>query len=672
MHNPGLKCLEGVAVIPDSIGMRRSYYSAKVRDFLIATENHIFGALTKAHEIDSGNKLQDQAWEDQIQIFRDELKSSLDGYIFFEFQIPRMGKRADNILVIGGCIFVIEFKIGANKFQKKDINQAIDYAVDLENFHSTSHSANLIPVLICTEAKSEPFDLGNILKKKNAVCLGGPGFVATLKKISQQVGGEVVDPVKWEAGGYKPTPGIIEASVGLFNNHNVKEISQTGAEKSGLAFTTSCLNDLATQAKEKREKIICFVTGVPGAGKTLVGLGLVSSVMSGKEGLDSVFLTGNRPLIAVLREALARDKVENITGIKIDDARRESNKLIQNIHEYRREYLEDNSTPSEHVIVFDEAQRAWSEDQVRKKAKGKLEKKLAVAEAETLISTMDNQKDWSMIVALVGGGQEINSGELGIEGWLGVLQDKYPNWKIFCSDELIGSQHYISDEKIGAWAAKNSISKQGLHLKVPMRSFKAENVANFVEKLLDVSPAEASNLHNKFTDNYPICLSRDFEKAKEWIKQQKRGTERCGVIASSHAKRLRPFGLVVEANKNPKEWFLNGDDDIRSSSFLEEVATEYQIQGLEIDWALVGWDANLRMRNGAWEYYSFSGTKWQKIKNPLKRKYLVNSYRVLLTRARQGMVIFLPFGDPSDSTRLPEFYDGTFEYLKSLGIPILK
>jgi hypothetical protein len=272
---------------------------------------------------------------------------------------------------------------------------------------------------------------------------------------------------------------------------------------------------------------------------------------------------------------------------------------------------------------------------------------------------------------LVGGGQEINRGEAGISEWFDAVQSSFPTWKVYISPEL-------SDKEYAAQAALASIRNRpdvvldkGLHLAVSMRSFRAENVSRFVKAVLDLDQHGARQLLTEVSLRYPIALTRDLATAKRWVRAHARGSERYGLVASSGAQRLKPHAIDVRVDVDPVHWFLNPAEDTRSSFYLEDAASEFQVQGLELDWVCVTWDADLRMVGDGWNYHSFKGTRWNRIHKQDQRGYLLNAYRVLLTRARQGMVVFVPPGEPSDSTRPPAFYDATFAYLANLGLPIV-
>jgi DUF2075 family protein len=205
-----------------------------------------------------------------------------------------------------------------------------------------------------------------------------------------------------------------------------------------------------------------------------------------------------------------------------------------------------------------------------------------------------------------------------------------------------------------------------------MRSYRAENVSKLVKNLLDMEPSDASEELKKLDKRFPIVLTRNIDDAKCWLRQRARGSERFGIVVSSNAYRLKPQAIDVRVETNPVKWFLEGKEDVRSSYFLEDVATEFQVQGLELDWTCVTWDADFRYTDSGWDGYSFVGTKWQRVLKEERKQYLINAYRVLLTRARQGMVVVVPRGDSHDATRLPEFYDSTYQYLSEIGFSKLE
>lgn len=655
--------------------MKRSYYQNTVENFLTEDTSLIFGLLAQHHQHDL-EELQKYAWLTQIKYLKSALKN-IHGDIYFEFSIPRMGKRVDNILIAQNFIFVIEFKIGEAYFSRAAQDQTIDYCLDLRNFHEGSHNKAIIPLLVATQSPGTLIDIEAALGLEKCVLCNCHNFESTLINIlSTHRTVEAIDTHSWEDSRYKPTPTIIEAAQALYKGHNVEEISRSDSGAINLSRTAAAISRIIEDAKKTNQKSICFLTGVPGAGKTLAGLNIANQRLKADESEHSVFLSGNGPLVEVLREALTRDSLisANQTGKKIlrSKEERKAKTFIQNIHHFRDDNLQTERAPIEKVVVFDEAQRAWQKEQVSKFMKNKKGiEDFKMSEPEYLISVMNRHDDWCTIVCLIGGGQEINTGEAGVSEWIKSLMEKYPTWSVYCSDQiLIERNTYLKDNQLLDWLQALGHKDPDLHLDTSLRSFRSEKVSLLVQHILENEKEKALTIFSSIKANYPICLTRNFMRAKQWLKDSARGTERIGLIASSGAKRLRAEGIYVDNDISPEDWFLNGKDDVRSSYYLEEVATEFDIQGLEIDFTCVAWDINLYY-DEAWNFQNFRGSKWQRICQDTAKNYLLNSYRVLLTRARQGMVIFVPEVDGSDSTRPKDRYDLTFEYLKQCGLTII-
>ncbi len=659
--------------------MLNAYYKDSIDNFLIKSIEEIIGEITLANTFDT-NLNTTEAWKQQIVILKNQLQG-FSGNIFFEFSIPRMGKRIDCLLVIENVVFVLEFKVGETEYLSHNINQVWDYALDLKNFHKPSHDAVIVPILIATEADEFAINIFTTSHKDNLIIpiktnkLGIKNVIQnTVTFFSNKI---EIDGNQFISGSYSPTPTIIEAAVNLYNEHSVEEITRNDAEAKNLSKTTNSISDTIEYAKEFKKKVICFVTGVPGAGKTLVGLKVATTHLDRTKGNSSVFLSGNAPLVAILQEALTRDKVkrEKEKGNKITkgSAREGVKAFIQIIHHYRDAYLSDPKEPYDHVAIFDEAQRAWNKEQtidfMRRK---KNQPNFHYSEPEFLISCLDRHKDWALIVCLVGGGQEINTGEAGISEWLNAIYDSFPHWEVHISPNLTDKEYdaLTSIDKITERCITNF--DENLHLAVSMRSYRAENVSLFVKQILDLDIVNAKNTFTLINKKYPIVITRDLTKAKLWLKEKARGNERYGIVVSSQAQRLKPLAIDVKSPMNPVNWFLDDKDDVRSSYYLEDVATEFQVQGLELDWACVTWDGDFRYSENEWKTFSFVGNKWQNIHKIERKKYLLNAYRVLLTRARQGMVIVVPFGDIEDPTRNPDYYNSTYNYLVSIGIYVLE
>ena len=634
----------------------RAYYSNQVSNFLKAPDDEILGQLLINH-VFSNDQEQKRAWAEQIQVLKFALNNFSEGAIYFEFSIPRMGKRADNILILNGFIYILEFKVYSKTYDSFAVEQAVDYALDLKNFHQGSHDKTIIPILVATEAPDVDneinFDSDGIA---NCIKANKNNLGHIIGQISQLHAHIQFDTNEWINSPYKPTPTIVEAAQALYSNHSVEDITRNDAGAINLSRTTKAIEEIIKHSKSNNQKSICFVTGVPGAGKTLAGLNIATQSMNYEKDEHAVFLSGNGPLVKVLREALIRDKAkkDNLSKKKVEH---QVHAFIQNIHHFRDEYFQDNNTPVEKIIIFDEAQRAWDKEQASKFMNKKNKAKdFDYSEPEFLINVMNRHKDWCVIICLIGNGQEINTGEAGLPEWFRCLEERFSDWNIYCSPEM--SSH--NSPKIN--------HNEDLHLSVCVRSFRSELVAEFIHNVVENNPNKANTIYEKINQDYPIFLTRDLNEAKSWIKQHTKGTQRAGILASSNGIRLRPEGIHVKSDVDCVNWFLNPKEDVRSSCYLEETATEFEVQGLELDWAIVCWDANYRRENDNWAHYSFKGTKWQNINKDEDKTHLKNAYRVLLTRARQGMIIFVPKGSDEDKTRSPEFYDAIYEYLKNCGI----
>jgi DUF2075 family protein len=292
------------------------------------------------------------------------------------------------------------------------------------------------------------------------------------------------------------------------------------------------------------------------------------------------------------------------------------------------------------------------------------------SEPDYLIEVMNRHNDNCTIICLIGGGQEINTGEAGLSEWINSLKNNvnYKDWVIYYSDKIETDEDYLKKSELIEWLKLNGNKTPELHLSTSLRAFRSEQISNFITDILNIDIENTKNLYNQIKDNYPIKITRNLETAKKWLISMAKGTERIGIVGCSSGRRLKPLGIDVKNEISVEEWFLNNKDDVRSSYYLELVATEYDIQGLEIDYTCVAWDIDFYFKDNKWNYQKFEGTKWKNIKSDIDKSYLKNSYRVLLTRARQGLIIFVPEGDDNDHTRPKDLYDNTFNYLKSLGI----
>lgn len=614
--------------------------------------------------------LQKNAWLAQIDILKATLVGIAKGRLYFEYSIPRMGKRADNILIIRDLIFVIEFKVGESFYSATAKNQVIDYCLDLKNFHSQSHDKKIIPILVATEADTEEIIWEDVDDLGAPICCHQYNLNQMILQVLAHYNEDAeINVQEWNQASYRPTPTIIEAAKALYQGHQVEDISRSDAGAINLKITSARIEHIIETTKEKRHKAICFLTGVPGAGKTLAGLNIANQRLKKDESEHSVFLSGNGPLVDVLKEALIRQTVETAkTEGQLEtrsSAERKAKAFIQNIHHFRDEYLRSLEAPIEKVVVFDEAQRAWRKEQVSNFMKQKKGiQNFDKSEPQFLIEVMDRHTDWCVIICLIGGGQEINTGEAGVIEWLDALQQHYPEWQIYYSEKILEDRVYIQDQSQKHHLIQHGNKEPDLHLAVSVRSFRSERVAELVQAILDGDATKAQHIYSQVIESYPIVLTRNLERAKSWLKQQAKGTERYGMVASSGARRLKAEGIDVKNKITPSDWFLNSTIDVRSSYYLEDVATEFDVQGLELDYCCVAWDINFYFKDG-WCYQAFKGTKWQNINQMEKQKYLLNTYRVLLTRARQGMVIYLPNVDDNDWTRPSELYDSTYQFLKA-------
>ena len=702
----------------------RCLYDSSLDDFLNANGDEVFGRIVKAyHGVDQTNT--NEAWEHEIVFLQKTLLpwKNENAHIAFEYDIPRLGKRIDVVLMLRGIIFCLEFKVGKNVALQADVEQVLDYALDLKNFHYYSKDRVIVPILIPTTYNKTTEILQQSVyddRIYNPLVTGIDSLQSLIKSVirNENASPDEVDWAKdWLISPYKPTPTIVEAARTLYENHSVEDITRHEADDVSTDRTIDYILNVIKESKQKREKSICFVTGVPGAGKTLVGLDVAikQSYKDGEKDRENgaVYLSGNGPLVAVLTEALAIDNKKkcNERGEKknLSDSRREVSEFLQIIHRYRDNMLAKIKNPVEngkleidsekaikmgktgygeveHVAIFDEAQRSWTHKRLANYLKrgGTYGNKLKVpnfpvSEASFLIWSLDQREDWAVIVCLVGGGQEINTGEAGISEWIEALNKDYKHWNIYISNKLNALEY--AEGKVNELLVGNKrvTYSDSLHLAVSLRSFRAETLSAFVHSLLAFNSNAPSLYQDVDKKGYPVLLTRDINKARAWLRKNARGSQQTGVLVTKVAARFKPQAVHVlgQGDENAVHWFLEDKTDIRSSNYLEDAATEIQVQGLELDYACVLWDADMRYEDNGWGYYKFNGkTKWNPERNEESKKYMLNAYRVLLTRARQGFVICVPEGNsrlnaerfPEDQTRLPEFYDGTYNYLKSLGI----
>ena len=651
----------------------RAYYSALIPDFLCQSTNEILGII-HTNDVSAETTIQQSnTWEAEIKILKEQLRSLSGGRIIFEYTIPRMGKRVDVVVLYRNIVFLLEFKCGDDEYRQTTYDQVYDYALDLRNFQKESHDKLLVPMMISTRAPRYKNTLTVRDRIIEPIRCNGQNIGVAIEHIASLYNEPSFDYKAWEDSEYLPTPTIVEAAQALYRGHNVHDITRSDAGAENLTVTTDEINRIIDHSKAYGRKSICFVTGVPGAGKTLVGLNIAIQRSDAQQGEHAVFLSGNFPLVQVLQEALARDKVEQekLRGGRISksDALRSTSAFIQIIHKYRDSFVGNNNVPPERVAIFDEAQRAWTQEMIEKfMSTKKGVSPFPYSEPEFLISTMDRHQDWAVVICLVGGGQEINTGEAGLPEWFDSLRRAFPDWDVYITPQLNDDEYRRGRDWTAMLAGLQTFERSELHLATSVRSFRTPDLAAFVKAVLDGETAEAQLLHQRIKDKYPIVITRDLNKAKAWVRDHCQGTTRYGLLASSGGLRLKPDGIFVKNEISVANWFLNGKDDVRSSYMLEDVVSEFDIQGLELDYSIVAWDADYRYVDGEWTYNNFVGNRWTNVSSDERRLYLKNAYRVLLTRARQGMAIFVPEGSDEDQTRKRKWYNGIFNYLKDIGI----
>ena len=722
------------------VSMNRYFYNSNISNFLLTTAEKVWADLSMHSRLDD-NVLQKDSWSHEIASLQSTLYG-LDGEIFFEYSIPRLGKRADVILLIKDVVIVLEYKVGAKSYERPDLEQVWDYALDLKYFHQKSHDLWIVPILVATSATEHSYGYQPSKyddKVLEPLCSNDSCLRTIINHVLELLAtGET--PKGWGMSPYNPTPTIVQAATTLYRRKNLENksiaditnhISEDRTEKA-----TEAVLKIVEESKRKGQKSICFITGVPGAGKTLVGLDIAINLFEESEEKKAddnrslaVYLSGNGPLVKVLREALARDAVEQEkkknpkSKYNKTRAHKAVDSFIMDVYHHRdyvlqmvkKPILPDSKTLTvdstvaindgsewltEHVDIFDEAQRSWTYEQLRNwLSRKKGIQNFPMSEPEFLTWGLDKKKDWAVIVCLVGGGQEINTGEAGISTWLSAIHDAFDNWHVYYPANLRDKEYADGkvEERLAAIPDTQKHPLEELHLAVSKRSFRAENLSLFVKAMLDVDVELAKEQLQKLDANYPIRLTRDLEKAKDWLRKVHRGTERYGLLVSSQAYRLRPLSIDVRCKPDTVHWFLDDITDIRSSLFLEDAATEFDVQGLELDYTAIVWDGDMvydpehvvlskkdrkkaELTQGPWTQRSFIGGVWQNIASDMRRMYQLNAYRVLLTRARQGMVICVPAGNTTknidgsylDPTRIPIFYDSTYNYLKSLGIKELE
>jgi hypothetical protein len=662
-----------------------AYFSSTIELFVQTSVEDIAARLHAKYAADgfsSQYTTQTESWNVTIPQLQKELwtllrahPNSTDWLVLLEYPLYRLRRRIDVLILSPMAIVVIELKVGESKFRTADRRQVEEYALDLRDFHAASSGLSLVPVLWCTEAETTSY--APLIRAEDVaeVCLvGRSGLAYFLERIGNAAPAAHYEIREWEAGKYRPVPTVVDAATTLFAGHGVREIAQ--ADATNLTASANRVVEIIKETRRNHSRSLVFLAGVPGSGKTLAGLQVVhSAVESGVEDKgDIVYLSGNTPLVVVLREALARDEAarKKARGERpgLAEARNSVRTRIQHIIDFLREYLTngDGSSPHEHVIVFDEAQRAWDEDYGRKKF-GR-----PSSEPRLLLDIMGRHPDWCSIVALVGGGQEINAGENGIAEWGKALRELPPaelaNWEVFGPPNFLMGTDATGRLGTGNLSGVEEIVLDAdLELTVPLRSFRSPSLSQWVSLVLDGNAIDAAALAKKL-GQYPIFLVRSLDAARKWLKDHARGERRFGLVASSGARRLRADGLGVTLNATDgsaiAQWYLNDRGDVRSSFALEVPANEYTTQGLELDFVGLCWGGDLVWGGRSWKHRQFRGNSWANVSGDHQR-FITNSYRVLMTRGREGLVIWIPAGSMDDPTREPKLFDDTAKFLCRCG-----
>ena len=661
-------------------------HASRVGRFIRTDEDTLIGQLVSgvgSTGIISHRTAQIEAWKSEIRLLKAQLADPRfqDWFIILEYEIPRRSRRPDVILLNSDTIFVVEFKIGSQAYDSMSCWQANSYARDLNDFHAESHGRRIMPILCATEANhsslSEFHFHGSETDVADLVKTNGSSLGACLLLCSHKgndTSNEPIVPEAWLNSVYRPTPTIIEAAARLYEGHGVRELSHRHAHN--LDQTTEMLLREIDEARRCGRRVICFVTGVPGAGKTLTGLNVVHSPsIRQRNSLSGIFLSGNGFLVKVVREALIRSQLNK--GRKRAAAQHEATTFIQSVHNFLRSYLErDSERPHENVVVFDEAQRAWDRSQMARK------QGVDASEATLLLEVMERLPDWAVIVALVGGGQEIFLGEAGLGEWGRALENRPLPWRVVASPEAFAGGHSVAGHKLfEGMVPKNLTYRQDslAHLDVVVRNHRAQRWAEWVNEFLSLRLDVARTLFPN-TSEFPCFVTRDLKSARDWLRVHHSldPEQRVGLVATSKDHRLRADGIERSTaflmNYAFEQWFLGPDTDVRSSFSLEVAASEFECQGLELDWVGMCWGGDLTPSedNTTWEYRKFRGAGWQAVRKETEQLYTVNRYRVLLTRARNGLVIWVPRGDPNDPTREPERFDRVYAALRQAGVPSLE
>ena len=662
-----------------------AFYRSTVRDLLSVSAEELLSRLTKAYATSGFTRQytdQTLTWERDLESLRTtlgecarQLPWALDWGVLIEYTIPRKESRIDAVLLIGDRIVILEAKSGSVSLQAK--RQIEEYALLLHYFHKGSAQRHIVPILVSPDAEEPSLNelrqaemFPQLARYWIAEVMQTPwSYLATVFLLIAEEGGQQIDSGTWNDSPYHPIPTIIEAAKQLRTGLAIRDIALSEASEHEIEMVRDTIQGFIDEARVQRHHTICFLTGVPGSGKTLVGLSLAH--LDGVDTSEAVhFMSGNGPLVKVLQHLFTQEGRKQ--GHSVPDARVRARALIENVHVFARCYTEEDlSCPSNHAVIFDEAQRAWNRTQNKRKFNRDY------SEPEMLLNIMERHQDWAAVIALVGGGQEINDGEAGLEEWGKALSERFNEWTIYASPEVLKGGPSTANHRLFApdVSSRNVQTSSALHLRTSNRSLRAEKLATWVNHVLDGKPDDAGSL--RITERFPIFLSRDLTEVKANLRLHCRGNSRLGLVGSSGAQRLRSEGLEPSSSFHAEypweHWYLADPTDVRSSNQCEVFATEFEIQGLELDWIGVCWGGDFVWSNErrTWQLRNFrpgSANRWINIKKADKIAFRRNAYRVLLTRARQGMILFVPIGSHDDPTTCPDECNATADYLIRCGV----
>jgi schlafen family protein len=675
-----------------------AYYHALVDEFLKNSRASVLESLTTGSAADGFDISPDQheAWVQQVDILQVELAKLRKQHpsigqwgILLEYAIGGRASRLDVVLLEEHGVIPIEFKVGTAEFASAAKWQLREYCWNLRDFHPFCRNQRIAPILVATGVVRPPIGVDGFQPEDNQ------GLVLQLQAVGTSTLGQALErAIHWLSGGpsrsfvigkwkdvlASPAPSIIEAAQDLYRTHTVSEINSATADDADKTIST--IADLISEAKDKKDRRICFVTGVPGAGKTLVGMRIAyDKQTTDTTGAPACFATGNGPLLKVLKAALTRNR--SASGAQRREVRHEISAPVQSVHDFGIGHLASEGVPAFRVVVFDEAQRVWTAKHLENSLKGprrqrdesirKVVQQIhGWSEPDILLEVME-RLDWCVVIALVGGGQEINTGEAGLSEWGKSIAKRHSKWRVWASPEALrGDAGSAGQVLFNGSAPKNvEVSEDKLlHLSVTRRSPRAQVLTEWVNCVLDGRASAAAKLFKQLAE-YPILLTRDLEIARNQLREFGAG-KRFGLVASSGALRLRAHGVEVRKEFRDAidyaDWFLNDVTDFRSSNGLEIAATEFDCQGLELDWTCVCWGGDfVRDGENTWHYLQLRARKWTNAPSS-KTQFILNKYRVLLTRARFGMVIFVPPGNAKDDSLSAQPLDATAEYLKKCGL----